>query len=65
MALRIGILLPALAALAAAFGTINEPIFVGQHNEHEMITRLAFQWYAFLLTTVFFKSLCPSSSSSS
>ncbi|KAK4134649.1 hypothetical protein BT67DRAFT_361172, partial [Trichocladium antarcticum] len=27
----------------AAFGTINEPIILGQHNEHEMITRVAFQ----------------------
>ncbi|KAJ4413915.1 hypothetical protein N0V85_003382 [Neurospora sp. IMI 360204] len=26
-----------------SFGTINEPIVLGQHNEHEMITRLAFQ----------------------
>jgi len=26
-----------------AFGTINEPVLLGQHNEHEMITRLAFQ----------------------
>jgi hypothetical protein len=29
--------------LAAAFGTINEPILLGQHNEHEMITRIAFR----------------------
>ncbi|KAK3307176.1 uncharacterized protein B0T15DRAFT_432526 [Chaetomium strumarium] len=43
MAFLIGILLTSWAALAAAFGTINEPIFVGQHNEHEMITRLSFQ----------------------
>lgn len=33
----------AILALATAFGTINEPIILGQHNEHEMITRLAFQ----------------------
>ncbi|KAK4465906.1 hypothetical protein QBC42DRAFT_260637 [Cladorrhinum samala] len=25
------------------FGTINEPVVLGQHNEHEMVTRLAFQ----------------------
>ncbi|KAK4233631.1 Opticin [Achaetomium macrosporum] len=43
MALLVGILLTSLATLAAAFGTINEPVFLGQHNEHEMITRLAFQ----------------------
>lgn len=28
---------------ALGFGTINEPVVLGQHNEHEMITRLAFQ----------------------
>lgn len=33
----------AVLPLAAAFGTINEPILLGQHNEHEMITRVAFQ----------------------
>ncbi|KAK4170044.1 hypothetical protein QBC43DRAFT_307054 [Cladorrhinum sp. PSN259] len=27
----------------AGFGTINEPVVLGQHNEHEMVTRLAFQ----------------------
>ncbi|KAL2153741.1 hypothetical protein VTH82DRAFT_4896 [Thermothelomyces myriococcoides] len=32
-----------LSTLAAAFGTINAPAVLGQHNEHEMITRLAFQ----------------------
>ncbi|GAB1316511.1 VWFA domain-containing protein [Madurella fahalii] len=32
-----------LPALAVAFGTINEPVILGQHNEHEMVTRLAFQ----------------------
>ncbi|KAJ4287866.1 hypothetical protein N0V88_007579 [Collariella sp. IMI 366227] len=37
------ILLLILPPLATAFGTINEPILLGQHNEHEMITRLAFQ----------------------
>ncbi|KAL2165024.1 hypothetical protein VTH06DRAFT_320 [Thermothelomyces fergusii] len=30
-------------AITAAFGTINAPAVLGQHNEHEMITRLAFQ----------------------
>jgi hypothetical protein len=35
-------LLP-LLAVVSAFGTINEPRFVRQHNEHELITRLAFQ----------------------
>lgn len=30
-------------ALVATFGTVNEPIILGQHNEHEMVTRLAFQ----------------------
>lgn len=29
--------------LLKAFGTINEPIILGQHNEHEMVTRVAFQ----------------------
>jgi hypothetical protein len=33
----------ALLALTTAFGTINEPVLLGQHNEHEMITRVAFQ----------------------
>jgi hypothetical protein len=33
----------AFPAMTAAFGTINAPIVLGQHNEHEMITRLAFQ----------------------
>jgi len=33
----------AFPALVAAFGTVNEPIILGQHNEHEMVTRLAFQ----------------------
>ncbi|EAQ87434.1 hypothetical protein CHGG_04053 [Chaetomium globosum CBS 148.51] len=37
------IVLPALAVVAGAFGTINDPIVLKQHNEHEMITRLAFQ----------------------
>ncbi|KAK0726290.1 hypothetical protein B0T21DRAFT_336572 [Apiosordaria backusii] len=32
-----------LTPLTAAFGTINEPVILGQHNEHEMVTRLAFQ----------------------
>ncbi|KXX74014.1 Opticin [Madurella mycetomatis] len=32
-----------LLPLAVAFGTINEPMILGQHNEHEMVTRLAFQ----------------------
>lgn len=32
-----------LVPLAVAFGTINEPVILGQHNEHEMVTRLAFQ----------------------
>ncbi|KAK3987173.1 hypothetical protein QBC44DRAFT_331849 [Cladorrhinum sp. PSN332] len=30
-------------SLVAGFGTINEPMVLGQHNEHEMVTRLAFQ----------------------
>lgn len=34
-------LLLALPALVAAFGTVNGVL--GQHNEHEMVTRLAFQ----------------------
>jgi hypothetical protein len=38
------VVLVAFLAGAAAFGTINAPVFIGQHNEHEMITRLAFQW---------------------
>ncbi|KAL2134817.1 hypothetical protein VTI74DRAFT_10713 [Chaetomium olivicolor] len=42
LCLRHAVLL-GLPALAATFGTINEPLFLGQHNEHEMITRLAFQ----------------------
>lgn len=46
---RILLLLPVLATLAAAFGTINEPFLMGQNNEHEMITRLAFQWYGYNL----------------
>ncbi|KAK4125823.1 hypothetical protein N657DRAFT_569150 [Parathielavia appendiculata] len=29
--------------MVSAFGTINEPLLVRQHNEHEIITRLAFQ----------------------
>ncbi|KAH6855920.1 hypothetical protein B0I37DRAFT_351046 [Chaetomium sp. MPI-CAGE-AT-0009] len=33
----------AFAVVTAAFGTINDPIVLKQHNEHEMITRLAFQ----------------------
>ncbi|KAK3294170.1 uncharacterized protein B0H64DRAFT_462757 [Chaetomium fimeti] len=33
----------AFAAVTVAFGTINDPIVLKQHNEHEMITRLAFQ----------------------
>ncbi|KAL2258516.1 hypothetical protein VTK26DRAFT_8148 [Humicola hyalothermophila] len=33
----------AISVPATAFGTINEPVVLGQHNEHEMITRLAFQ----------------------
>ncbi|KAK5651586.1 hypothetical protein OQA88_11859 [Cercophora sp. LCS_1] len=33
----------AFPTLAAAFGTVNEPTLLGQHNEHEMVTRLAFQ----------------------
>ncbi|KAH6632508.1 hypothetical protein F5144DRAFT_593245 [Chaetomium tenue] len=37
------VVLPALAVVATAFGTINDPIVLKQHNEHEMITRLAFQ----------------------
>ncbi|KAK3398392.1 hypothetical protein B0T20DRAFT_411027 [Sordaria brevicollis] len=32
-----------LSKCVHSFGTINEPIVLGQHNEHEMITRLAFQ----------------------
>ncbi|KAK0715445.1 hypothetical protein B0H67DRAFT_645195 [Lasiosphaeris hirsuta] len=32
----------AAPALVASFGTINAPV-IGQHNEHELITRLAFQ----------------------
>ncbi|KAK4141787.1 uncharacterized protein C8A04DRAFT_30632 [Dichotomopilus funicola] len=32
-----------LPVMATAFGTINDPIVLKQHNEHEMITRLAFQ----------------------
>ncbi|KAK0649995.1 hypothetical protein B0T16DRAFT_411013 [Cercophora newfieldiana] len=32
-----------LPALTASFGTVNEPNVLGQHNEHEMVTRLAFQ----------------------
>lgn len=32
-----------LSTCVHSFGTINEPIVLGQHNEHEMITRLAFQ----------------------
>jgi cyanate permease len=32
-----------LLAMVSAFGTINEPLLVRQHNEHEIITRLAFQ----------------------
>ena len=34
--------LMALSGSASAFGTINMPA-IGQHNEHEMVTRLAFQ----------------------
>src|SRR4051794_195438 len=37
------IVLLVLPILTAAFGTINAPLILGQHNEHEMITRLAFQ----------------------
>lgn len=37
------LVLLALLAVTAAFGTINDPIVLKQHNEHEMITRLAFQ----------------------
>ncbi|KAK4099223.1 hypothetical protein N658DRAFT_430310 [Parathielavia hyrcaniae] len=29
--------------VVSGFGTINEPLVVRQHNEHEIITRLAFQ----------------------
>ncbi|KAK0610901.1 hypothetical protein B0T14DRAFT_529285 [Immersiella caudata] len=32
-----------LPALVTSFGTVNEPNILGQHNEHEMVTRLAFQ----------------------
>ncbi|KAK1760085.1 Opticin [Echria macrotheca] len=32
-----------LPRLVATFGTVNEPNLLGQHNEHEMVTRLAFQ----------------------
>lgn len=32
----------AVSARVASFGTINAPV-IGQHNEHELITRLAFQ----------------------
>ncbi|KAG7287204.1 hypothetical protein NEMBOFW57_006709 [Staphylotrichum longicolle] len=42
-ALVFRVFLLALAAVVAAFGTINEPRFLQQHNEHEMITRLALQ----------------------
>ncbi len=31
------------ASVVGGFGTINEPHFLQQHNEHEFITRLAFQ----------------------
>ncbi len=33
----------ALPTLVTSFGTVNEPVVLGQHNEHEMVTRLAFQ----------------------
>ncbi|KAK4188173.1 hypothetical protein QBC35DRAFT_497173 [Podospora australis] len=32
-----------LISTAVSFGTINAPYLIGQHNEHEMITRVAFQ----------------------
>ncbi|KAK3389268.1 hypothetical protein B0H63DRAFT_463297 [Podospora didyma] len=32
-----------IPGLATAFGTINDPYVIGQHNEHELITRLAFR----------------------
>ncbi|KAL2171529.1 hypothetical protein VTG60DRAFT_2697 [Thermothelomyces hinnuleus] len=35
--------LAGFSVMTAAFGTINAPAVLGQHNEHEMITRLAFQ----------------------
>ena len=37
------VLLVANPVAAAPFGTVNEPVLLNQHNEHEMITRLAFQ----------------------
>ncbi|KAM7206539.1 hypothetical protein V8F20_002665 [Naviculisporaceae sp. PSN 640] len=37
------LLLGSLTLPAVGFGTINEPVVLGQHNEHEMVTRLAFQ----------------------
>ncbi|KAK4247308.1 hypothetical protein C7999DRAFT_14623 [Corynascus novoguineensis] len=43
MLLYIAVALGGFPAMTAAFGTINAPAVLGQHNEHEMITRLAFQ----------------------
>ena len=37
------LLVAAPPAATAPFGTVNEPVLLNQHNEHEMITRLAFQ----------------------
>lgn len=39
----VGIGILGLVPPVTGFGTINEPVVLGQHNEHEMVTRLAFQ----------------------
>src|SRR4051812_48341624 len=43
MSLFFLVVLLTLPVLTVAFGTINDPIVLKQHNEHEIITRLAFQ----------------------
>jgi hypothetical protein len=40
---RLCAILLGFSPTAAAFGTVNEPQILKQHNEHEMITRLALQ----------------------
>jgi hypothetical protein len=39
----VALLIAASPIAAAPFGTVNEPVLLNQHNEHEMVTRLAFQ----------------------
>ena len=43
ISLGVALTLLSFTPVVAGFGTINEPRFLQQHNEHEFITRLAFQ----------------------